>query len=218
MEPLEKLVGLYLRLNGYFLSKYIIHSPKSGTVRGEVDWLAFKGAHHSQSHVGDSGCDFLSLKEKHNDIIICEVKSSASSDFNKSLKSTENIKDILSWIGVVSDRDIDSLAEKVSKLVSRDVDKIEAQLGIVYQNYVFRPLLAIGVDSDRDFEKRWRLNTGIIFNFIKKRLATENHIPSCSRNYGASQWGDDYKDLIDWFKKNNAETINIENFNKKFKG
>jgi hypothetical protein len=44
----EKLVALYLRLNGYTTSGLILHSPEDESVEGEIDLIGVQFIHHSQ--------------------------------------------------------------------------------------------------------------------------------------------------------------------------
>jgi len=71
----EVLAKLYLRLNGYFTTGLIMHSPEWGQTRTEIDCLAIRHPHHRQSERLVDSAEFLSIKDGEVDIILCEVKS-----------------------------------------------------------------------------------------------------------------------------------------------
>lgn len=69
----EQLATLYLRLNGYFTTGYIIHSGEK-KIEGELDILAVRFPLHKQDDTEHNSSEYLELAENI-DIIIAEVKS-----------------------------------------------------------------------------------------------------------------------------------------------
>jgi hypothetical protein len=55
----EILTMLYLRLNGYFTTGLILHSPERGQARTDIDCLAVHHPYHRQSERGVGTSDFL---------------------------------------------------------------------------------------------------------------------------------------------------------------
>ena len=71
----EDLALLYLRLNGFFVTGFIAHSPIHGQNLTEIDALALRMPYSAEPEreVGPHG--LLDLSSNHTDLIICEVKS-----------------------------------------------------------------------------------------------------------------------------------------------
>ena len=69
----EQLATLYLRLNGYFTTGYIIHSEEN-KIEGELDILAVRFPLHKQDDTEHNSSVFLEISSNI-DIIIAEVKS-----------------------------------------------------------------------------------------------------------------------------------------------
>ncbi|MDP8252149.1 hypothetical protein [Pseudochrobactrum saccharolyticum] len=212
-RQIERLFGLYFRLNGYFLTKYIVHSPDKGSLGTDIDWIALKNPYHDQKTTGNNGCDFLNLDAEVTDVIICEVKSGFA-DFNKALKSLDVLKDVLSWVGVVKPCHIDDVCRDLEQLVDVTVNKEKAKSGIDYNSCKIRFLMAVGRDCDHDEEKVWRLNSSIAIKYIYSSLNKHNKPETCSRDYTTTVW-DEYKDIVDWFKSC-TEQPTIEKFKKQF--
>ena len=77
----------YLRLNGYFVSSFIVHSPERGKNITQVDALAVRHAFNREPNrvVRSSGF----LKPKGTDLLVCEVKSRGEPlQFNESFEKT----------------------------------------------------------------------------------------------------------------------------------
>ena len=93
----EALATLYFRLNGYFTTGLILHSPEWGQNLTEVDSLAIRHPNHSQPERCVETSPFLAVQKGKVDLIICEVKSSPQGiEFNESLRSDpEGIRALL---------------------------------------------------------------------------------------------------------------------------
>ena len=70
----EILVQLYLRLNGYFTSGFIVHSDDWGRARTEVDCIAVRHPHYREPERQIEPSEFLGANEGKIDLILCEVK------------------------------------------------------------------------------------------------------------------------------------------------
>lgn len=80
----ERLVSLYLRLNGYLQTGYIPHSEKWGEAGTDIDRIGLRFPLHSQREREIECCPLLNIPKDSIDIIIAEVK-------NESLKFNESI-------------------------------------------------------------------------------------------------------------------------------
>ena len=74
----EALVSLYLRLNGYFTSGFIVHDdsddPRESVVT-DIDILAVKFPHNREPEREIQPSRYLSISDQKTDFIIGEVKS-----------------------------------------------------------------------------------------------------------------------------------------------
>ena len=68
----ETLVSLYLRLNGYFVSGFIVHAPHQ--VGTELDVLAVRFPRYIEPEREVHGCEHLAIPSEKIDFIVGEVK------------------------------------------------------------------------------------------------------------------------------------------------
>lgn len=117
----ELIVDLYLRLNGYFTTGLIVHSPDWGQAKTEIDRLAVRHELHSQDERLVETSEFLRLQNKKSELLFCEVKSNVNSlQFNKALLQGEvSISTVLTCAGLVLPQDIGSLSKKLLKNVDQ---------------------------------------------------------------------------------------------------
>ena len=82
-------MSLYLRLNGFFVTGFIVHSPLHGQNRVELDALALRLPYNCEPERQIGPDPVLELSEKYTDLAICEVKSKGQQlQFNQDRKST----------------------------------------------------------------------------------------------------------------------------------
>jgi len=119
-EVHEALVGLYLRLNGYFTTGLIVHAPDWGKNRAQIDCLAIRHPNHAQPDrlVGPS--PFLAPHDGRIDLLICEVKSAPEEvAFNDQLRTDPGvIEGVLKWAGVLKDHEIPRVARQLQPILS----------------------------------------------------------------------------------------------------
>ena len=145
----EQLATLYLRLNGYFTTGYIIHSDKK-EIAGEVDIIALRFPLHKQDDTEHNSSEFLELSTNI-DIIIAEAKSFGQPlQFNDCIKrqnTLEPLQKLLLWTGVFKNETINDIAIEINTLVQtkensqlktfRSTNIIETNFG----NVTIRPIL-----------------------------------------------------------------------------
>src|SRR5437867_493484 len=91
----ETLVSLYLRLNGYFVSGFIVHAPgmNKESNRTQVDALGIRLPNNSEPEREVRPSEYLQLPTRQIDILICEVKGDkASLQFNEAIRSSHSIQ------------------------------------------------------------------------------------------------------------------------------
>jgi hypothetical protein len=197
----EALVTLYLRLNGYFTSGLIIHSPVHGQATTEVDCLAIRLPHHAQPDrvVGDD--PFLNTAPGLLDLLICEVKSKPELlSFNGPMKNDpEALAGILNWAGAHDPGAVPDLVERVSSLLDDDLPLEEAQHGVAEGNIRVRALLCCPPMSNVP-EDRWRLTASTILGYAEQCFIPEEARPTCSVRYNFQQWSYPHKRIVTWVK------------------
>ena len=208
-EVHEVLVTLYLRLNGYFTTGLIVHSPSWGNVRAEIDCLAIRHPHHEQSDRVIETDAFLDPQEALADLIICEVKSNPQQvRFNESLRTNpEILQRVLGWTGVLEREQWSSVADKLQALLRADVSGKEVRAGIIEGSCRVRPLLCCP-PSLEPIDNRWCLTWTEISRFINDCLTPQQRRQSCSTQYPFDLWGYPFAPIIKHFKdKSNKATL-----------
>lgn len=109
----ETLVSLYLRLNGYFVSGFIVHASRG--VRTEIDVLAVRFPRHMEPEREVQPCDHLEIPTGRIDFIIGEVKGGKRNvNFNMRFRDDpEAIRAVLLRFGAFSDDEINRVCAAV---------------------------------------------------------------------------------------------------------
>jgi hypothetical protein len=117
----ESLVALFLRLNGYFTSGFIVHSDRKSNIRAEVDILATRFPLNREPEREVQPCLDLLAPTDRIDFIIGEVKNKKEAPiFNDSMFELDNIKYQLRWLGRFTDPEIDVIAgELLDQLIHK---------------------------------------------------------------------------------------------------
>ena len=202
-EIYETLAALYLRLGGYFTTGLIIHSESKGNNRGEVDWLAIRMPFHNQDARAVKTPDFLGEFDGHTDLLICEVKSSRIG-FNESLRSCDNLGDVLRWAGVIPEDKIAGVAARLLPLLHDDASPQAVREGVTESTVRVSPLLCYpSVPADQN--DGWRLTEEEIFGFIDSCLDPKKAPATCARRYPYEMWGSSFEHIVRWFKGRKKE-------------
>lgn len=124
----EQVAALYLRLNGYFVSGFIIHAPegevnKKGEPRrnrGEIDVLAVRFPHNKEPEREVGPSNYLHISNTHIDVLICEVKGGDRPlQFNEGIRNDRNrVLSVLRWIGILDENNIAQVIEHVAEILS----------------------------------------------------------------------------------------------------
>lgn len=124
----ETLASLYLRLNGYFVSGFIVHDAEQ--VKTEMDLLAVRFPHHEEPEREIRCCPYLSPPDNRTDFIIGEVKGgSRDLGFNPRFhEDPDAIRTVLRRIGAFSSNDIDLICREVPKRLSPENNPKSAPL------------------------------------------------------------------------------------------
>lgn len=184
----EILAQLYLRLNGYFTTGLIAHSPEWGQARTEVDCLAVRHPYYSEPERQIGPSEFLGAKEGEIDLILCEVKSDPQViGFNRALKEDRSaLASILRWSGLFPEDRLNDVMDRLHPLLQDDVGEYRAKTGIVEANVRIRPLVCCPSATAQDSE-RWCLRGHEIFEFLSKCFNPPERRDSCSTRYNFQQ-------------------------------
>jgi hypothetical protein len=75
----EGLVLLYLRLNGFFVTGFIGHSPIQNRTLTEIDAMAVRMPHNAEPEREVGPHELLDLSSEYTDLVICDVRAAEGS-------------------------------------------------------------------------------------------------------------------------------------------
>jgi hypothetical protein len=214
----ERLVSLYLRLNGYLQSGFIPHSNNWGNVGTDIDRIGIRFPNHSQDDREVDCSPLLMIPENSIDIIIGEVKNNSLS-FNNTLTETDNNAErnwgqILKWLGLFSTDEINLLIPKLIDSVRKNGSPVNEKFEIITSNNKFgeitiRPILfAIEKDKSQENTKLW-INGDEINAYIWECFCPEEPRDNCSTRYSFELWGTEFFDIVKYFKDKHKEGKSI---------
>lgn len=194
----ENLSKLYLRLNGYFTSGFLIHSNEK-KINAELDLIGIRFPYHEQEDTEHNSSEFLEVPENV-DVIIAEVKSKGQPlKFNKSLYNDEAISSwikILSWIGISKDEELKmKLAEDLKNSVNpiensqlkhfRTISLNESNFGVVsIRPIMFSPERINSNNADKF------INWKELNEFLWQCLCPPVQREMCGTRYDFTAWGE----------------------------
>lgn len=208
-EIQELLAKLYLRLNGYLSSGFIIHSEEYGKIKSEVDILAVRFPHSTELERGVRSDEILETSNTYIDFLVCEVKSNGQKiRFNKPLiNNIKNLQTILSWFGALSSEEIMEHEKNIHKLFqiknfSNDKPNkyIISEKNLQIRSLVFKPETRTKSDNQPFF-----IGEKDIFNYISSCVKPEIERSTCATRYDVTSWGKEFHPLISFFKSEHYE-------------
>ncbi len=216
----EKLVALYLRLNGYFVTGLIINSAQDENIDGEIDIIGVRFCNHRQKDRLIECSAYLDIPRDSNiDIIIGEVKGQGESlQFNPSIRENGDRRyKLLTWLGFVEDKDIEKINEELrTRIQTKEINSSEKFERIDYpreNSFIsIRPILfAPDRPNPRNNQVKF-INGQQMIDFCWKCFRPENRRKPCETNYRSiDAWGEQFEDLVRYFKqkaKSEQGTIN----------
>ena len=214
----ESLVKLYLRLNGYFTTGFIIHSNQK-EINSEIDNISVRFPLHHQNDTEHNSSNFLNVS-KNIDIIISEVKSKGVKlQFNKSLyekNCNQNWYKLLSWIGVFNSSQIEMISSEMIRLIKpvqnsklkdfRVIENIQTDFGLVnLRAILFSPEKISNNSSDKI------INWTEINDFIWFCLCPNEERINCGTEYDLTAWGSEFEYIIEVYKSRKKEQNKLKN-------
>jgi hypothetical protein len=201
----EKLVALYLRLNGYFTTGLILHSPNDNEVEGEIDIIGVRFRGHSQPDRVIDCSELLEIpKDSEIDIIVGEVKGSKKAlQFNESLRLyPDRLQKLFKWIGIINAEDMKNIIDEFIEIVTpREIQSSKSFPAIPKNNFTIRPILfAPDRPQPRDNQAKYIQGDELI-NYCWKCFRPEYRRQTCETDYKAvNNWGEQFERLVGYFK------------------
>jgi hypothetical protein len=213
----ERFVKLYLRLNGYFTTGFIVQSENRG-IETEVDIIAIRFPYNEQTEREVKNSGYLQIPPDAIDIVIGEAKMRTRTlQFNDPIRNDpnrdENWRKMLKWIGLFSE-------DEVHHLIPQLIDVIQTKNNHTLQEFpyvvhggkfgtvILRPIF-FAPDRRAPGRNQLRYVHGEeMVGFIWKCLNPEAQRKYCNTNYSVDVWGE-YMDIVDYFKKRHKAKLEI---------
>jgi hypothetical protein len=201
-EVQEALVTLYLRLNGYFTTGFIVQSSTYGQVTTELDVLALRLPHNAEPERVIGVAPELDRWDHGIDFIIAEVKSHGEPlQFNAAVRSAKAVSTILQWWGHLTTEEVAAKAAEVLAILQPLPGATAAPTVPCPRDARVRAILfSPETRSERRPEQAWFISGPPIFRHILQCLHPEEPRNTCATNYGAGQWGVGLAPLVAYFK------------------
>jgi hypothetical protein len=198
----EVLAALYLRLNGYFTTGLILHSPEWGESQGEIDCLAIRHPYHSQADRDLGMNDFLNGQKEITDLILCEVKSDPNQlHLNESIRTEPKaLRAMLQWAGILCGEQVEAVVCQLQPLLREDVAAHPARIGVREGPVRVRALLSCPPLAGPVWD-RWILTGDEILRYADPCFNPAEPRASCSTRYNFQQWGYPFTPIVQWLKE-----------------
>lgn len=199
----ETLFSLYLRLNGYFVTGFIVHASLGN--RTEMDALAVRFPHQQEPEREIGHSPALSISGTLLDFLVCEVKGgTGNANFNVSFREdTDAIASVLRRFGAFTDDEISSLIPTVRDVLrpeeirksqeypTIDIPRINSRLRFL--------LVAPDQKRSTDGQKPYIYGDDMI-SYIWECFRPQVQRQSCGVRYNWNLWGEQYTKLVKYFK------------------
>ena len=145
----EHLLRLYLRLNGFFTSDFIVHSSETAKNKTEVDTIGVRFPNNGEPERQGKPDPWLDLSKHNVEFAICEAKTKPR--FNRALYCDKRaIETILRWGGMFTPATLIKLVPKVQAILSPErkpsatIRRTEPYDGVVVRSLLFCPASTSG--------------------------------------------------------------------------
>ncbi|HEY8934001.1 MAG TPA: hypothetical protein VIM65_02230 [Cyclobacteriaceae bacterium] len=201
---LEQISTLYLRLNGYLTSGFIFQSSED-KIAGEVDLVAVRFPLHRQDETNHNSSPFLEITTDI-DIIIAEVKSNGQKlQFNKSLRSEENLTRLLRWVGLFDDNTIPLLTGELQNLMTPKENSMRKEFLATrstqtkFGNVKVRPVIFSPERIETNNADKF-INWTEINDFVWSCLCPAEKREACGTRYDFTAWGPGLNEIVKIYK------------------
>jgi hypothetical protein len=197
----ERLVRLYLRLNGYFVNTLIIHSSDWGLNRAQVDAFGVRHPNHSQPDRLIKEDPIVDVRQGRTDLVFCEVKSANQpKKFNKGLQEAEALRLLLMWSGLFSEAEAADLAPQLAAAVSLEKPLPDRPPEVMGPRSIrVRGLIFAPENEEQVGEPRFYIKGSAIMGYAWQCFNPTQRRDTCSTRYDFDGW-DEYSDIVRYFK------------------
>ena len=202
-EVQELLVTLYLRLNGYFTSGFIVHAPRKGQSRTEIDVLGVRFPKNAEPEREVAVAGELDPTTWLIDVVIAEVKSEGRDlQFNEALRnSPSSVASVLRWVGLYEEAEIQTLAQKLGVcLAPENASRQEPPTIDGPRDTRIRGLLFSPERPQRQPDDPWFITGEHVFSHIWRCLRPSAPRTACAASYDFGLWGPGLEPIVRFFK------------------
>jgi hypothetical protein len=208
----EELLALYLRLNGFFVTGFIVHSPIHGQNATEVDLLAVRFPYNKEPERQVDPDSAIETSDQVVDLAICEVKSKGQQlQFNQALlASSDQIACVLRWSGMFQESEIQQLAPQVQAALSPSHSS-KAAIPCIRgpRGTRVRGILCSPERDTRRNNQAWFLPGSAMLSYVSRCLCPPVPRSTCATTYDFGVWGQ-YEGIVRYIKDrgpNNHGTV-----------
>jgi hypothetical protein len=198
----EALVTLYLRLNGYFTTGFIVQSSTPGRVTTELDILAVRLPHNAEPDRVIGCAPELDTWDSGIDFIIGEVKSRDQPlQFNSAVRNPQAVSTILQWWGYLTAEEVATKTQDVLSILQPLPGAVAAPTVLCPRGARVRSILfSPETRSIRRPQQAWFISGPPMFKHIFACLHPSELRATCATDYGAGQWGIGLERFVSYFK------------------
>jgi len=205
----EALVSLYLRLNGYFVSGFIVHAPWGAAT--EMDVLAVRFPRHQEPEREIEPCGRLAIPQDRIDFLVGEVKGGSNNvNFNVRFRTDPtSIASVLRRFGAFDEIEIDRVCGVVPQLldpqnVRRSVTFPAldvAPVGIVGTQQVKLRFVPFAAEQQRSSAAaRPYIFEDDLLAFVWRCFRPEHQRLHFDTRYNYDLWGPQFVKMVRYFK------------------
>lgn len=203
----EDLVTLYLRLNGFFASSFIVHSPVHGQNFTEVDVLAVRHPFSSEPEREIGPHELLDVSQKYTELVLCEVKSNGQKmHFNPALlEGTDRVQSVLRWSGLFPEKEIEPLAKDLVSALCKQSESFDGPPTVLATREVRIRGLMFNPERNRRHPKNdsWYIDGSALMQYVWQCFCPQTPRHSCATTYDLQAWGH-LEVFVRYFKSRDA--------------
>jgi hypothetical protein len=201
----EDLVSLYMRLNGFFVSGFIVHSPEHGNNFTELDALAIRMPYSYEPEREIDPDPLLDLSTRYTDLVLCEVKSGRMPiRFNNALTDNPSaIETILRWAGLWKKSELNEIADNLRQAMLHPKNNTPATVKGP-RNTRVRALLFGPDRRTRHHNQSWFITGPELMTYIWRCLVPSVPRIACATTYDPQPWGPQ-EHFVRYFKSRQNE-------------
>jgi hypothetical protein len=208
-EIQERLLSLYLRLNGYFVSGFIVHSSVPGQNLAEIDLLAVRFPHNREPERQVDTDSLLEPSSEMIDLLICEVKGGAERPrFNPSLlASADRLCSLLRWAGLHSEDEINELAPKVvAALAPNQSPQPKIPMALGPRGTRVRGLICCPDRGAPRDNQAWFIPGSAMLTYLSRCFCPAAPRTACATTYDFGLWHE-HESIVRYVKTRGPENV-----------